>query len=285
VRVLSVILLLTLALSSCKFFKKKNSVDADVIARVNDEYLYASDLTPLTRGLTGADSAMALKNYAESWVRKRMLLQKANENISDDDAGITKKVEDYRETLLLYEYEKALINQKLDTSFSQDQLNQWYDKMKADFPLQNDVYLVYYIKLKKDATDLAQARKWILNPKNEEDLQKLDGYCKEFATSYSLAEGLWYEKDKALKNFPVSEYDLQLLANGKQFKEYKTDDGNWYIKIVEVLKKDEPSPLDFIKDKIERAIIEKRKMDLIEKVYNKIYQDGMASKEFEIYVK
>lgn len=96
-------------------------MDADVIARVNEEYLYASDLQSLTRGLKGQDSLSALKSYAENWVRKKLLLQKAIENIPEDDIGINKKVEDYREALLLYEYEKALINDKLDTTIRREE--------------------------------------------------------------------------------------------------------------------------------------------------------------------
>ena len=271
--------------ASCSFFKKKPKLDADVIARVNEEYLYASDIQSLTKGLKGKDSLDVLKNYADSWVRKKMLLQKAIDNIPEDDLGITKKVEDYRETLLLYEYEKALINQKLDTAIKQQELNDWYEKLKNDFPLQHDVYLLFFIKLKKDAPDLEQARKWISKPKDEEELRKLEGYCKEYATSYVMDNGMWYEAENILKNFPVSEGDMSLLTGAKSFREFKTDDGSWFIKIADAIKKDEPAPIEFIRDQMVRAIIEKRRLKLVEKIYDKIYQDGLKSKSFEVLVK
>src|SRR5690349_6357840 len=124
------VILILLALASCSFFKKKKVADADAIARVNDEYLYASDIQSLTRSMTGQDSIEILKKYAENWVRKKLLLQKAIENIPEDDLDVTKKIEDYRESLLLYEYEKALINQKLDTVIRSAELNDWYEKLK-----------------------------------------------------------------------------------------------------------------------------------------------------------
>lgn len=260
-------------------------MDADVIARVNDEYLYASDLQSITKGLKGQDSIDVLKGYAENWVRKKMLLQKAIENIPEDDIGVAKKVEDYRETLLLYEYEKALINQKLDTTIKSQELITWYEKMKNDFPLESDVYLVYFIKLKADAPNLADARKWIIKPKDEEDLRKLEGYCKEYASSYVMQDGIWYEEANVLKNFPVSQGDLNSLINSKAFKEFKTDEGPWFIKIGSVLKKDEPSPLEFVREPIVKAMIEKRRIQLVERVYNKIYQDGLQSKSLEVLVK
>jgi hypothetical protein len=280
-----IIIILLAGCASCSFFKKKSVVDAGVIARANDEYLYASDVQSLTKGLKGTDSIEALKSYAGNWVRKKMLLQKAIENIPEDDLGITKKLQDYREALLLYEYEKALINKKLDTVIREQEMNEWYEKRKTDFPLEQDVFLLFFIKTKKDAADLDQARKWIMKPKDDEDLRKLEGYCKQFATSYVMDNGMWYEKDKVLKNFPVSEYEVNSMAGSKTFHEFKTDEGTWFIRIADVLKRDEPAPLEFIHDKIVRAIIEKRRLLLVEKIYDRIYQDGMKAKSFEVFVK
>ena len=213
------------------------------------------------------------------------MLQKAIENIPEDDLNITQKIEDYREALLLYEYEKAFINQKLDTAIRADELNEWYEKLKNDFPLKEDVYLLFFIKMKKDAPDLNQARKWIMKPKDEEDLQKLAGYCKDFATSFSLDKGMWYEKENILKNFPLNQYAITSLAGSQGFREFKTEDGSWFIRVADVLKKDQPSPIEFVRDKIVRVIIEKRRLKLVDRVYEKIYQDGVKSKSFEVLVK
>lgn len=280
-----VFIVAVLSLASCSFFKKKKTQDADLVARVNEEYLYASDLVNITKGLTGPDSIAALKSYAESWTRKKLLLQKASDNIEEDDLGINKKVEDYRESLLLYEYEKALINQKLDTNFTAQEMNTWYDKMKGDFTLQSDVYRVQFIRIDKNTEDIAKAKKWILNPKDEEESEKMKAFVKEFSQGYSLDNGLWYEKEKLIKNFPVNEAEVASLAASRKFKEFKEGDMLWFIRVSEVLRKDDPSPLEFISDKIEKAIMEKRKMAMIEKIYNKIYQDGLSDKSLEIYIK
>lgn len=279
------ILLLLVSVSGCSFFKKKPQADADAIARVNEEYLYASDIQSITKGLKGTDSLEALKGYANSWVRKKMLLQKALDNIPEDDLGITRKVEDYREALLLYEYEKALINQKLDTTIRAQELSDWYEKLKADFPLESDVYQACFIKLKKDAPDLDQARKWIIKPKTEEDTRKMEGYCKEYASSYTIDKGIWYEQANFLKNFPVTQGDVNGLIGSGSYREFKSGDDFWFIKITGVMKKDEPAPLEFIREQIVKAIIEKRRLQLIEKVYNKIYQDGLQSKTGEVLIK
>lgn len=271
------------SLASCSFFKNKKDTDRDVIARVNDEYLYASDLNNITKGLSGPDSVTALKTYADSWVRKKLLLKKADDYIDPNDPSFTQKVEEYRESLILYEYEKALIDQKLDTAVNEAQLNEWYDKMKNDFLLDDDVYQVYFIKLKKDAPELKDARQWITKPRDEEDNRKLLGYCKEFAISYSLDKPMWFTGDNLLKTFSLSNYEMGQLGN--KFSEFTRSDEIWFIKSPEIRKKGEPSPPEFVRAQLVKLIVEKRKMELLEKTYNKIYQDGIESKTFEINVK
>ena len=277
--------LLLLLLASCSLFKKKEVTDADVIARVGEEELYASDLQNLTKGLHDKDSLTVLRSYAENWVRKKLLLQKAAENIDEEDLGVSKLVEDYREKQMLYEYEKAIINQKLDTVVKPDELAAWYDKMKDNFPLEQDVYQLYFFKLKPEAPDLPNLRKMIAIEDPDAEA-KLLGYCREFSSSYSVDKGMWYTKENTLKNFPLKEVDLVSMQVGKKgYREYKTDDGNWFIKVSNTVKKGDPSPLDFVSPLVVKAIVEKRRLDLVDRVYNKVYQDGLKSKSFELFVK
>lgn len=278
-------MLLAAGVSSCSWFKKNKPQDADVIARAGDEYLYASDLDYITKGLKGKDSVQALKNFTETWVKKKLLLQKAADNINEDDAGITKKIDDYRETLLLYEYEKALINQKLDTVIKADELNTWYEKLKNNFTLTSDVYSVYFIRLKDDAPDLKKVRNWILKPKDESESEQLKGYCKEVAEIYSLDKPVWYEENNFFKNFPLSKFELSQLAVSKNFGEFKRSGEMIYVRVADVKKQGDPNPVELVRDKIVKAIIEKRKLQLLDRTYDKIYSDGQKAKSFEVFVK
>ena len=83
--------------------------------------------------------------------------------------------------------------------------------MKTGIPLEKDAYQLYFIKLKKDAPDIDNMRKWLLKPKDEEDNRKLDGYCKAYATSYITDNGMWYEEEHMCKNFPLTEGDIAAL--------------------------------------------------------------------------
>jgi hypothetical protein len=65
------------------------------LAKVGSQYLYPSDLKNVVMpGMSDADSAMIVRNYVEDWVRRRLLVEKANENVEVDKAELEKKVKD-----------------------------------------------------------------------------------------------------------------------------------------------------------------------------------------------
>lgn len=273
--------------SSCKYFKKKFiGEDELALARVNQTYLYPSDVEGITKGLSGDDSLRVLKAYTLKWVRAQLLLQKAKENIPDDDAGIMKKVEDYREQLLLYEYEKALIADKLDTVVKNSDLEKYYEQFNQNFPLQNDVFLVQYIKLKEDAIDFKDIKKVILSTnKTEEEEQKIEGYCKANATSFAYLTPLWYNNESLSSYMMLSNNELSGLISNLKFKEFKRDDGTvLFVRVKETKRKGEAMPLELAKASIVKILIEKRKMQLIDKVYERVYNDGISSKKAELFL-
>ena len=43
-----------------------------------------------------------------------------------------------------------------------------------------------------------------------------------------------------------------------------------------MVKAGQPAPIDFIRNDLNKAITEKRRLELIERIYDKIYQDGLG---------
>jgi hypothetical protein len=135
--------MLILVLASCSYLKiSRIVVDSEYWQRSMIEYLYLSDLEDLVAGQSETDSLKIVSAYTESWVKKKLLLEKAKEYVATDDAAIEKKVEAYRESLLLYEYEKELIRQKLDNAIKEEDIVVYYEKNKSNFSLENDAYLI-----------------------------------------------------------------------------------------------------------------------------------------------
>lgn len=279
------LLCMTVLVSSCKYFKGKNPAQGEkVIARANDDYLYLSDISSLMKNVPKADSAAFIANYAESWVRRKLLLKKAEQNVPSDELGIDKKVEDYRQSLLLYEYEKGLINQKLNKAVGDDEINDFYEKNKAKFTLESDIYDVQYVQIHSNAQDLDKMRPIIIAPRTADDTLKRDGYCKAIATGYSFADNNWLASSAVLKQFPISPDALKALTPGK-FTEFKNNTDSYFLLVKSVRHMGDPSPLEFIRNQIKEVIVNKKKVILIQKIYDGIYQDAVKSGKCEVLVK
>ena len=90
-----------------------NPETEEVLARVHDKQLYKSDLIDIVpEGIGGTDSIAIVKNYLNNWVRNELILQKAESNLLDSQKDFKKQLENYRKSLIIYEYESNLIRQQ-----------------------------------------------------------------------------------------------------------------------------------------------------------------------------
>jgi len=96
------ILILTLViLSSCTWFKKKTE---RVVARVQDDYLYESDLTGvIPRGTIPKDSTILVRNYIENGTRKNRAPRRAENNRPGGKMVFSKQPENYRTSLFIFQ--------------------------------------------------------------------------------------------------------------------------------------------------------------------------------------
>src|SRR5688572_22527459 len=95
---------------------RKSEDENKVLARVGDKKLHYSDLADFYLENRGnGDSAILTSGFIENWIKQQVLLEKAEDNLPSDQKKLEKQVQDYKSTLLIYEYQKQLINQMLDT--------------------------------------------------------------------------------------------------------------------------------------------------------------------------
>ena len=55
------------------------------------------------------------------------------------------------------------------------------------------------------------------------------------------------------------------------------------MQIEDVLERNSPAPLDYIKPTIDQIVINKRKLELIKELEKDITKDAIKNKQFEIY--
>ncbi len=273
--------LISLSIFSCSYLKKEKN--DEVVARVYDKYLDKTDLLKIVpQDVKSKDSEIVVKNYINNWIKQNLILHKAEENLTKEQKNFDIQLEDYRNSLITYSYEKELIRQKLDTVVTEEQIKDYYNKNEKDFLLKDNIVKVLYVKTSLKAPSLLKVKMWCKS-NNPKDRTFLENYCKEYAENYFLDDESWLMFDDVLKEIPIKTYDQENYLKNHTFIEIQDAQSNYIINIKGFKIKESVSPLSFEKENVRNIIINKRKIDLINEMEKQVLKDAVKNKDFEIY--
>jgi hypothetical protein len=170
------VIILVILLSSCPRIEPNKQEEP--LARVEDMYFYPSDLPDIFNGnISAEDSAEIAKTYIQKWIKNKLLLQKAELNIpTEEQREVLKRLEDTRASLMIYEYQQQMINQKLDTVISQSEIEEFYNQHLNIFILDKNIIKTLFVQLPINSPNIPNVRQWYRS-NNSENLTKLEGYC------------------------------------------------------------------------------------------------------------
>jgi hypothetical protein len=273
--------LLLFFFGACSYFGKKGS-DQKIVAKVFDKTLDYDDLKlALPKDITGKDSVDFVKNYINQWIRQEILINKAEQNLSDDNKSFDKEIEDYKNSLVIYAFEKALVEQKLDTTVSVQEIEKYYKENPSNFELKDNIIKVNYIKIQKKAPKVDKA-KTLFKSSNEKDQQQLKDYCIQYADNFYFDDDSWLLFDDLLKEIPIKTYNQEQFLENNRFVELQDAEFLYLVNIKGFKIKDGVSPLSFETENIKNIIINKRKIKLIEQMKQNLYNEALKNKDFEI---
>ncbi len=267
-----------IALQACEPVEEEQK-----IARVFDQVLYASDLEDVvpTR-VSKTDSIEIIRTYVNNWVRENSLLHHAELNLSEELKNVEKQLTDYRNSLIIYQYEKELIQQKLDTAVAMEEIEAYYKNNKENFELKDYIVKVLYIKLYKNTPDLETPER-LYRLKNPEDHIALEAYCSQYAANFYFDEDAWLYFDDLLKEVPLKIYDKENFLQKNDYIKFEDDNFLYLLNVIDYKLKDGLSPLSLEVENIRNIIINQRKLALITKMREDVYEDALGRNNIEIY--
>ncbi|MFM2224553.1 MAG: hypothetical protein RJA07_755 [Bacteroidota bacterium] len=245
------------------------------IARVLDKYLYPADLAGLIKtGTSTKDSLAVVKNYVSDWIRQQILVAKAEENVEVDKKELDKKIEDYKQSILIYQYEIELVKQKLDTVVTEKQMDDFYSIHKEDFILRNDVVRLTYIKIPNQQSNLINIRRLFIDPST--NALQMQDICKKENLTSSFDESNWISTDF----FPTNMQTAFMKTKG--FVEQHDSVYTYLSQVKEYLQKGNASPRSYVKDQIFKIIVNQRKVEMIKNIREDLYKEALQKGDFEI---
>jgi len=281
-RYTSIILFLIIT-CSCQNINRRDN--REVVARVNETYLYKDDIEKLVPNkTTREDSINIIHSYINIWATRQLFIDQSERNLTESELqGFDKLVEDYRSTLYINAYKDAVINKSINMEITEEDLNSYYSENIENFNLNEELVKLRYLHLPPDYNNNIVATQTRFNRFKEEDEEDLRSKKLEFVT-FSFADSIWVQYDQVLNKIPIlkTKDRNKVLKDGK-YVQLRDSLGVYMIKIKEVLKKKETAPLNYIKPTIRQIILNKRKRELIKKLEKDITKDAIKNKQFEIY--
>lgn len=270
-----------LILVSCQ--NSTNKSQEMPVARVNDLYLYASDLEGVVpKDLTEIDSLALVNDYIEKWVRKQIILSKAEENLTDEEKNVEKQIDDYRTSLLIFKYEQNLLQQKLDTVITKEEIEEYYTENSSNFILNNHLVKALFIKVPRSAPTIWKLRRWYKSD-DKEDIKELEAYCFNNAEKYDYFNDNWVEFSIIESQLPKLYQSTESILKTKHTLEVGDSEYIYFVRFFEYRLRGTTEPLDYIDHKIKSIILNKRKIQYIKKLENEIYNDAANHGNFNIY--
>ncbi len=279
---LSAIVLLYFVFASCSYFKPEEKPQA--VARVGESYLFKSDLVDLVSEETSKeDSITIVHNFIDRWATQTLLIKAAELNIDkEQQEEFDKLIQQYKVDLYTKAYLEQIVKREVDTLVSNAEVKMYYDENKENFRTNGSLIRLRYINLPKDHPKFELIKGKFFDTKKS-DIKFWETYQLQFKSS-ALNDSVWVEMNQVYKKLPFITPDNreEFIIEGKSIQQ--PDSLNvYFVKIRNVIDKNQVSPFDYVKPTIKELIINKRKLDLIKKFEKEITDDAIKNNKYEIY--
>ncbi len=275
-KTLLTLLLLLLTHTACK-----TKTQEKYIAKVEDEYLYETEVLAALRNQPGkVDTSIFVQNYATNWLQQKLMLQKAEMNLSEEQLNLETQLQEYKNSLVIYTYEKELLRQKLDTVIQEQEAKEYYEKNKDNFVLKDNLVKVSYLKIPTKSPDISKVKMWLKN--ENEHLDELEEYAAKYAENYLIDNNNWLLFNQLMVEIPLVTDSPEDFIAKNSFFEVKEDNNVYLVHIKQYQLAGSASPMSVEMPNIRSLIVNKRREKLLKELQETIYQEGLQNSDVEI---
>ena len=276
------IFLLSAMVVSCDYFKAPKKPKA--IARVGESYLFQDDIVDLVpKGTSKKDSIAIVKSFIDRWATQKLLFEAAQRNIGKDKVSeFSALIDQYKVDLYTKDYIESLVIRQIDTVVTEVQIEEYYAKNKQYFKNSSELVKLRYINLVKENPKFAKIKSKF-SSFTKKDRKELEQLAVQFK-SYAFNDSIWVDINQVYEKIPFInlENKQKYISSGMNFQ-YPDSTTVWLVKVNNVLPKDSPTPLEFLKPTIKQIIINNRKLELINTIEKEITNDAIKDNKYEIY--
>lgn len=260
--------------------------DDETVARVGLKRLYKSQLEKyIPNGLNPEDSAKLVGQYINTWAREQIYIDIAESELSKEEKNVEVELEEYKNSLLKYRYEQKFVNERLDTSISAKEVEDYYKSHQEIFILDRPLVRARILDIMGDSPKLDELLKF-MSSENEEDLVMADSIAYVYAIRYADHSDKWLNIVDVSRELGVDYGDAMSKLKSQDkllvFKEEERSDIR-YIYVKDRIKAGSVAPLEYCAERIRDVILSARKHALLDDLERDLLNDAKEKNYLKIY--
>ena len=274
--------LLILLLLTCSCDTNKDKKVNPVIVSVGTATLTLKDLkNAIPENLHDEDSIAISEDYISRWIKTQLTLRKAELNLTADEKNVEALLQAYRTSLLVYLYQQKMLEQKHSPLVRKTEIEKYYNEMQDNFKLQENIFKGILIKVPKDSPNQHILRQ-LYRSNKPEDFLNLEAYCFQNARQFEVFEE--WEPFIQINNFlPEPVLNEEKFLSWNKYFEIKDADFNYYVNIQEYMTFGQTAPLSYVENRIKAILLNKKRMEFIEKLEHDLYEEGLRDNVIKFY--
>ncbi|MCH2214487.1 MAG: hypothetical protein MK086_04875 [Flavobacteriales bacterium] len=251
------------------------------MAKVYDYVLRVSQFERMMpTNLSQEDSLHMADQIINDWIKEKAVLARAENNLLDEKKDFQEKLDDYRNSLVIYTYEKELVNQKLDTVISENEIQTFFNENSESFKLKSSILQLWFMSVSADAPNKRKLKKWFSDG-TDEDLLELDDYCNRYAEKCFLSKEDWIYVEDLQKQIALDINDWPTFLRDSNYHEFEIDGRLNIMRVFSHRVTGAAAPLELERQKVENLILNKRKAELVKKMREDALRDAYAKDKVE----
>lgn len=282
------IAVLLMAATSCKVATTiadtaNELLRGEVVARAGSHKLHREQLESyIPTGVSREDSINLAHQYINAWAEDLLLLDMAEEQLSETEKNVSAELEDYRRTLLKFRYEQRYIEQRLDTLVTDEEIVRYYNANLDKFRLERPIVKARYLILPAGSKNLSTLRT-LISSDDENSVAEAANLSSTIAIRYVDAANAWQDALLLAQDLGM-DYGKMIASLKGQFVEWTDENKVLHMAcLVDMIPEGRTAPLEYCIPRIRDLILSCRKHELERQLERDVLQDARKNNKLVIY--
>lgn len=277
---LYVFMLVPLLLQSCVNSTKDD--DRTPLAEVGDKMIYLDEaLQGMPKGLSGKDSAAYVSHFIKNRVKDLLIYEKAVKNIPQS-RELEDLVESYRRSLIVYEYQQQVLNEKMEKEVSESEIADFYKANSKRFAAERNLVKGIFIKIPKNSPDLEKLKK-VYKSSSAESFEKIEKICVQNAGQVEYFYDKWVSFDDIMDNIPYTMSNQSDFLKTRTTLEVVEKDFCYLLYIDEYVLSGNTAPFDYVRNNVKTVMMNSRKTEFFHQFEQALLKEAERKNKIKYY--